>query len=258
MPSWPTMAIMSNHPERNMIKWWAMLLAGVAAALVFAWLGRVAGVTMATLLSIGAGGIALAWLVVLVTVPWNLYFAARQAVADAARSRERGISVRPGSDAEAGRLARRMLWFAVGSHLATTVAAAVITYVSGRDVGYYFAGFFLLSTVIRPGLAYLAHVRERITALSREIRYPRDDVLGLRTTVDTLSSGIRDAQAELVRLRDAQARDRTEARSRDDTLERRVNRMARQIEATLDGLSDHEELAAGIRALARMFRTESA
>src|SRR5215469_4070715 len=73
---------MTVNARRGPVIWWAMVLGGAAAALLFAWLGRLAGVPLATLLAIGAGGVALAWLIVLVTVPWNLYFAARQVVAD--------------------------------------------------------------------------------------------------------------------------------------------------------------------------------
>jgi len=31
--------------------------------------------------------------------------------------------------------------------------------------GYYVAGLFLLSTVVRPAVAYLAHLRHRLTVL---------------------------------------------------------------------------------------------
>lgn len=34
--------------------------------------------------------------------------------------------------------------------------------------------------------------------------------------------------------------------------------MVRRIEATLDGLSDHQELLAGLRALVRMVRSQQA
>ncbi len=39
-------------------------------------------------------------------------------------------------------------------------------------------------------------------------------------------------------------------------LARRVDRIGRHIEATLDGISDHQELQAGLRALVRMVRAE--
>ncbi|HEY1918175.1 MAG TPA: hypothetical protein VGH27_21590 [Streptosporangiaceae bacterium] len=249
---------MSDHHQREMFKWWAMLLAGVAAALVFAWLGRVAGVTLSTLLAIGAGGVALGWLIVLVSVPWNLYFAARRAVADMALSRDRGITVRPGHDAEAGRIARRMLWSALVAHLATAAAAALIAYFSGREVGYYFAGFFLLSAAARPGLAYLAHVRKRITVLGREGQYPRDDVVSLKATVGALTDDLKEARAEQARLGEAFLRTRNDVERRVDRVARQMDQMTGRIEDTLDGISDHQELLTGIRALARMFRPDPA
>ena len=267
--------------------WWVMVLAVAAAALLFAWLGRLAGVPLATAASIGVGGVALAWLIVLVTVPWNLYFSARRVVAEISVSRERGITVPPGHDAEAGRIARRMLWFALGAQLGTAVAAAVIAFISGAKVGYYFSGFFLLSTAIRPAAAYLAHVRERIGALARESTHPRDDVASLKRRVDLVAGSVRELHgelrgvadelhraesslagditharqlltADLSRVQDAQAADRTAARSRDDDLSRRIDEMVRRIEATLDGISDHQELITGIRALVRMIKPDPA
>jgi hypothetical protein len=273
--------------QHSMIRWWAVILAGTAAALMLAWLGRLAGVPLATLLSIGAGGIALAWLIVLVTVPWNLYFAARQAVAEMAVSRQRGITVQAAHDTEARRIALWMLWFALGAHVATAVVTVVIAYVSGAKAGYYFAGFYLLSTAVRPAAAYLAHVRERITALSRESTHPRADITSLTSRVDFVAGTLAELRAELSRVtddlrrtestladdiahtrqlmtaelsrwQDAQAADRAAARSRDDDLGRRIDQMVHRIEATLDGISDHQELLTGIRALVRMIRPDPA
>ena len=271
---------MSVSTPRGPVIWWAMVLGGAAAALLFAWLGRLAGVPLATLLAIGAGGVALAWLIVLVTVPWNLYFAARQVVADMAVSRERGITVREVQEAEAERLARRMLRLALGAHVGTAVVVAVIAYFSGATVGYYFAGFYLLSTAIRPAVAYVAHVRDRIRVLTRESTYPRDDVASLKRRVDlatkavgelreelrrtgsTLAGDIAHARqllaTDLARVQDEQAADRTAARNRDDDLGRRIDQMVRRIEATLNGISDHQELLTGLRALVRMIKPDPA
>jgi hypothetical protein len=46
---------MSVNAPRGPVLWWAMVLTGAAAALLFAWLGRLAGVPLATLLAVGAG-----------------------------------------------------------------------------------------------------------------------------------------------------------------------------------------------------------
>jgi len=81
------------HTGRALIRWWAILVVGAAAALLIAWLARISGVPMRTVLSIAAGALALGWLIVLVALPWNLYFAARRVVAEIAVSRGRGIAV---------------------------------------------------------------------------------------------------------------------------------------------------------------------
>lgn len=274
-----------------MIRWWAVVVAGTAAALLFAWLGRVAGVPLATLVSIAAALAALMWMVVLVTLPWNLYFDARQVVAENAVSRARGITVPPAQDVEARHIARRMLWFALGGHIGTAAVTAAFASVSGALTGYYLAGFYLLSTAVRPAAAYVAHLRARITALKRESTYPRDDVASLILTMNSLTNAVEVVKEELsearrgaaddlrrveaalasdlahlrqqvttdlTRLENAQATDRATARTRDEELTARIEQMARRIEATLDGISDHQELLTGIRALVRMIRTDPA
>jgi hypothetical protein len=275
---------MSGNSGRA-LGWWVLILIGAGAALLIAWLARVVSVPLTTLLTIGAVVIALSWLIVLATVPWNLYFAARRAAAEMTVSRERGISVRAAYDTEAARISRRMLIFALSAHLATAVAAAVIAYVSGSAAGYYVAGIFLLSTAFRPAVAYVAHVRERIMVLTLESTYPRDDVATLREKAEQLEQAVdglrtslqhgRDhlrstesaladsitrarelSSSDLSRLEDAQAVDRAAARSRDDELSLRIDQMARRIEAAVDGVSDQQELLAGLRALVRMVRAD--
>jgi hypothetical protein len=279
------------HRSSGVIKWWAMIVVGTAVALLIAWLGSLAGVSLGTLLSIGAGAAALAWLIVLVAVPWNLYFAARRAVTGMALSRARGIDVRPAHEAEAGRIARRMLWFALGAHVITAAVASIVTYFSHATIGYYFTASYLLSASIRPAAAYFAHLRERISTLSRESRYPREDVVtlrekaaGLENAVKTLRKEMWDSQstladdlrrteakladgiqhsrqvltADLARLQDGQVADRDAARSRDDELGRRIDTMIRRIDETLTGLGDQQELLVGLRALVRMVRAEPA
>ena len=275
---------MSGNSNRLVIGWF-LVVAGAVAALLIVWLGRVVSVPLTTLLTAGAVIIALSWLVVLTTVPWNLYFAARRTAQEIAVSRERGIAVQPGYDQEAARISRQMLRFALAAHLGTALAAAVIAVLSGNKAGYYIAGISLLSTVFRPAAAYFGHLRERIRVLTRESTHPRDDVATLLRRADMMQqyadelrlqlrnanedrrrteSALTDAIAharqvladDLNRLQDTQAADRAAARSRDEDLERQIGQMVRRIEATLDGISDHQELLAGLRALVRMVRSE--
>jgi hypothetical protein len=279
-----TMGRMSGNANRVIIGWF-LVLTGAVAAVLIVWLGRIVRVPLTTLLTAGAVAIALSWLVVLTTVPWNVYFAARRAAQEMVVSRERGIAVRPGYDQEAARISRQMLRFALGAHLGTALAAAAIAYSSGNKAGYYISAIFLLSTAFRPAAAYFRHLRERINVLTRESTHPRDDVTtllhradlmeqstdelrlhlrnaneGLHRTEAALTDAIAHARqvltGDLNRLQDMQAADRAAARSRDDDLERRIDQMVRRIEATLDGISDHHELLAGLRALVRMVRSD--
>jgi hypothetical protein len=279
------------HRVSGVVKWWALIVVGTGAALLVAWLSHLAGVSPSTVLSIGVGAVALGWLIVLVAVPWNLYFAARRAAADMAISRARGIGISVDQEAEAGRIARRLLWFALGGHAITAGVAAVVTYFSGAALGYYVTGAYLLSAAIRPAAAYYAHLRERITVLSRDSRYPREDVVLLRGRTDKLASLVEELTndlrrsgrdctedlrrtesrladeiaharqvlgADLGRLQDAQAADRDAARARDEELSRRIDTMIRRIDETLSGLGDQQELLTGLRALVRMVRSEPA
>ncbi|SRR5712692_10031978 len=274
-----------NDMRRSSVRWWAAIVIGTAAALLIAWLARLARVPVQDLVSVAAGAVALAWLIVLVTVPWSLYFGARQVTAEMAISRERGITVPVARQAEVDRIAQRLLRIAIGGHIATAVATVVVTYVVGGTAGYYLAGFYLLSALIRPVAAYLAHVRGRLRALSADSRYPREDAAtlrqdlkGLTAQVGTLAAAQREAvsdlrrtetrltgdiahagqvlTADLARIKDAQAADRDAARNRDEEIGRRVDAMVRRIEQTLDGISDHREVQAGLRALVRLIRED--
>jgi hypothetical protein len=271
------LSCMSRNSSR-VIVWWLLVLAGASVTLLIAWAARVVRVPAVTLLTIAAVVIALTWLVVLVTVPWNLYFAARRAAQEMEVSRDRGIAVQSAYDAEARRISSRMLRFALGGHVGTAITAAVIAYVSGNKTGYYVAGIFLLATMFRPASAYFLHVRERIKVFTRESMHPRDDVITLwermgevsalaRQTTDdlhrtqaTLADTIEHTRnllgADLSRLQETQEAERAHAHSRHDDLKRQIDQMVRRIEATLDGISDHQELLAGLRALVRMVRSE--
>jgi hypothetical protein len=262
----------------GVVRWWAAIVIGALVALLIAWLGHLTGVSLRTVLSIAAGAAALAWLIVLVAVPWNLYFGARRVVMGIAVSRARGIDVPSAQESEARMIARRMLWFALGGHILTAAVAGVVTFVSAATIGYYVMAAYLLSATIRPAAAYFAHLRERISTLSRESLHPREDVVelrervtalaeswrslgdDLRRTESTLADGIAHARqlltTDLARLQDAQAADRTASRQRDDDLRRRIDAMVRRIDQTLTGFGDQQELLAGLRALVRMVRAE--
>lgn len=261
---------------------WSLALVVVAVAAVAAF----AKVSGRTLLDVGLGVVSLYWLLIITTVPWNVYFRAREVRHEIGVSRERGIAVRDGHEAEVRRLERRLLWLALGGHVVSAVVVAAVTYFSGHELGYYFAAFYLLSCAIRPAAAYLGYLRARIASLLKETKYPREDVVEVTTRLATLTaevealrSGVgqaqerafreldevrRDLQASAARLRedarlarDSAEGDRDSVRKRVEVVERRVVEVVRHFDAAVDGLTDQQELLSGIRAFVRLVRADA-
>jgi hypothetical protein len=262
---------------------WGLVFLGGIVALV-AHLVHVPGRTM---LDVGLGAASLYWLLIITTVPWNLYFKARRVRHEIGVSRERGIAVPEGRAGEVRRWERRLLRLALAGHGVTAVAVAGVTYASGHVLGYYFAAFYLLSCAFRPAAAYLAYVKARIASLLKETTHPRDDVLELTTRLETLSAQVEamhvtvhegqerafreldevrgDLRAADVRLREdvrlsreAAEADRAGLRARLEEVERHVAAVTRHFEQAVDGLTDQRELLGGIRAFVRLVRADAA
>jgi hypothetical protein len=269
-----------------MKKYWTLFWAAAFLAAVVAAVGAFAKVPGRTLLDVGLGAVSLYWLLIITTVPWNLYFRARQVRHEIGVSRQRGIKVRDGHEADVRRLERRLLWLAVGGHVVSAAVVSAVTYFSGHLLGYYFAAFYLLSCAIRPAAAYLGFVRARIASLLKETKFPREDVVELTARLKTLTAkveALRDttgqAQERAFReldgvredLRGSSARlredvrlaresaedDRRAVQERVAALERRVAAVARHFDAAVDGLTDQQELLGGIRAFVRLVRTDA-
>ena len=262
---------------------WGLAFLGGLIALV-AHLMHVPGRTM---LTVALGAASLYWLLIITTVPWNLYFKARRVRHEIGVSRERGISVPEGREAEVRRWERRLLRLALAGHVVTAAAVAGVTYASGHQLGYYFAAFYLLSCAFRPAAAYLSYVKARIASLLKETTHPRDDVLELTTRLETLyatvqalhdatheaqnrafrelddlRSDLRAADARLredVRLsREAVEADRAGLRTQVEQVERHVAAVTRHFDQAVDGLTDQRELLGGIRAFVRLVRADAA
>ncbi|MER6539741.1 hypothetical protein ACWDE0_39240 [Streptomyces sp. 900105755] len=233
-----------------------------AAALIVAY---VAGAPAAVVFAVGAGVLSLLWLLLLLTLPWNLYFRAHAVLAEIAVSREKGMTVPAARDAEAARIARAMLRAAVAGHLVTAAVLIAVTWATGEFTGYWFAAFFLLSTFFRPAGAYFGQLRRRLGSLLKDVTYPRDDVVELHARLDRAETGSRvleekaaeqyRALADLRRTVDALAQRHDE---RAEAADRRMVALGRQFESTVNRLTDNQELIAGVKAFLRLLRSGDA
>jgi regulator of replication initiation timing len=205
--------------------------------------------------STGLALLCFAWLVVVLTLPWNLYFQSKAVLFEMQRAREVGIGVRADREKEAQRVERRMLRFSVGMHVGSAALAALATALSHGRWGYVFAGSYLLSGIFRPGIEYYRYLRERLGHLATEVRFPRDDVKALKAEVRELreKAGALEKAEEALRKRLEKEETRAEAKTRD--LERRFVSLGRAFEETVDKLTDNQQILSGIKAFLRLVKT---
>ncbi|MER7243870.1 hypothetical protein [Kribbella sp. NPDC000426] len=238
----------------------ALVVTVVAVVLVV-----IAGVSLQEILSLLLAVVCLLWLVLLLTVPWNLSFQAYALIDEIRTSRARGIDVPGEREPEARRIAVRMRWFAIGAHLVSAGIVTLITYVSGGAIGYYLAGLYLVSTFFRPAGAYFAYLRDRMTSMLREVKHPRDDLVEVLRRLEALAADLdglneqTDGQGRrLARLEQGLATAEIVAIDRDKALHAKVDAHARQFEHSLTRLTDNQEVIAGLKAFLRLVREEPA
>ncbi len=126
------------------------------------------------------GGVSLWWLLVITTVPWNLHFQAREVLADAATSGEKGIPVDQQQVSYVGRLAQRSLWIAVALHLISALVLYGLAVTGVTAVGYAGSGAALLLTVLRPVVRAYEYLVSRLRNIGQSLLYPREDIVELR------------------------------------------------------------------------------
>ncbi len=158
----------------------------VAYALVH-WLGIPTGSFSVWLVSL----LMLWWLVVVVTLPWNLHFQARAVIADALRSQEQSIRVEARDLSYVKRWAKLSLIAAIALHLLSAGGFYLLAAYDVTPVGYYGAVAALALVGLRPAIRAYEYVAERIAQIGKEVRFPRDDVLALRSEVEQLQRSVK-------------------------------------------------------------------
>lgn len=137
------------------------------------------------------------WLLVIVTVPWNIHFEARAALAEAALSHENGITVDPNQVSYIQVVQRRSLWIAIALHVVSAVSLFALAVTGISQVGYLGSGAALLLTVLRPAIRTYGYFAARIAMLREQFKYPRQDVLELRDRVAQLDDLTRRLEGQL-------------------------------------------------------------
>jgi len=117
------------------------------------------------------------WLLAIVTIPWNVYFTARQALDNAAISQEKNIAVDGRSVAYVRKVARRAGIVAVGLHLVSAAGLYALAATGISPIGYFSSVAALSFTGLRPAIVFYQYLTQRLRSIERTFQFPRDDVL---------------------------------------------------------------------------------
>ena len=137
------------------------------------------------------------WLIIIVTVPWNVYFQSKSVLNQAEISQERGINVDENQLPYVRSLAKRSLILAISLHGISAIALYIFASSGIGAIGYVGAIAALLLTILRPAISAYEYVAQRLSAISRQIDYPREDVMELRQRFSNLEESLRQINEQL-------------------------------------------------------------
>ncbi|TAE00908.1 MAG: hypothetical protein EAZ97_04665 [Bacteroidetes bacterium] len=139
-----------------------------------------------SMLDWGIGFSSLMWLIVVVTVPWDAYFRAKEVLDDAKISKRKDILVIEESLKEVKNIAKRALIVAISLHIISALGLYYIAASGMSHVGYVAAIAAVLLTFLRPAVNYYEYVKNYLFNIKSEFRYPREDVNELLAKVNEM------------------------------------------------------------------------
>ena len=140
------------------------------------------------------GGASFWWLLVIVTVPWNIHFQAKEVIAQGEISREKGITVDEKKLKYVNLLVKRSLLIAIGLHLISAIGLYTLAVTGISAVGYVGSGAALLLTGLRPAISAYEYLYARLKMISQEWKYPREDIVELRNRFYSLEESVKNLE----------------------------------------------------------------
>ncbi|MDJ0677895.1 MAG: hypothetical protein QNJ36_21350 [Calothrix sp. MO_167.B42] len=130
------------------------------------------------------------WLLVIVTVPWNIHFQAKEVLAEAEQSTKKQIPVDETQIKYVNVLAKRSLLVAIGLHLISALGLYILAVTGISAVGYLGSGAALLLTGLRPAISAYQYLYARLRMIRQEFKYPREDIVTLRHRIETVETTV--------------------------------------------------------------------
>ncbi|WP_055076074.1 hypothetical protein [Pseudanabaena sp. 'Roaring Creek'] len=137
------------------------------------------------------------WLIIIVTVPWNIYFQSRSVLDRAKISKERGVNVDENQLPYVRSLAQRSLGIALGLHFISAIVLYGLAATGVGTIGYIGAIAAILLTILRPAISAYEYISQRLRAILQQIDYPQEDIMELRQRFATLEELVRQINTQL-------------------------------------------------------------
>ena len=216
------------------------------------------------------GGATFWWLLLIVTVPWNIHFEAKEVLAEAEESRKKDIKVDEEQVKYVNAIAKSSLIAAIVLHLLSTIGLYALAVLGISAVGYVGSAAALLLTILRPAVRLYQYLAVRLSMIRREFQHPREDIAELRSRFDNLEIQIGEIQ-ETLNLQNpnswvAMQENRLEKAQKDLTRlataieENKVTnqaehlRLAREAQSAISQLSADAEFLDRVREIIRFFK----
>lgn len=137
------------------------------------------------------------WLLIIVTIPWNIYFEAVEVHAEAEISRKKQIPIDFEQVQYAQKIARWSFIVAIGLHLLSAIGFYELAATEISTLGYIGSGAALLLTLLRPVIRGYHYLASRLAAIRQQLQYPREDVVELRLQLETLLAKVKYIEEQL-------------------------------------------------------------
>jgi len=210
------------------------------------------------------------WLLLIVTVPWNVHFEAKEVLAQAAESTKRNIAVDHEQLKYVNVLVSRSLFVAIALHLGSAIVLYALAATGISAVGYLSSGAALLLTVMRPAIRGYQYLAQRLITIRSQFLYPREDIVELRSRFANLESTVKDLANQFssnnpnswvaVQEREQQATTReltnlsASLQSLRSTNQAEHTKLARDAESAIAQLTDDGQFLNHVREIIRFYK----
>lgn len=147
----------------------------ILSYLVLSWTNTPIGNFMDWLVGVGS----LVWLLLIITIPWNIYFEAKEVLNEAKISEKRNINFDVSRLNSVKNIARNSLIIVLFLHLFSVVVLYSLAYFQISQIGYIASVVALLLTFLRPAIRFYEYISYLLYTVRQEVFQPRQDVITL-------------------------------------------------------------------------------